>query len=256
MGKRRWRTTTEPRIEVVEVGALTPLESLLERRPPSSDIPGLRARRAATLEADADRLVTSLGPQDVLTVSVQVGNGGDELLPSSGFVDGFHLSAAIDDPGPPDPPEPTEHFERYGCGTNPVGSLSVLSGEPRLGTQIVFGLDNPLGTMAPGSLSVLSVALAPDPGFPCGTPLPTWGMDPTLGVGELLIVLTPPDFLLRFNGTAWSGPGSPAQVTVPLPPLPALSGTTVYVQGVLIDPTAGGLVPRGLTDGLFFVVVP
>ena len=56
MGKRRWRTTTEPRLEVVEVGALTPLESLLERRPPSSDIPGLRARRAATLEADADKL--------------------------------------------------------------------------------------------------------------------------------------------------------------------------------------------------------
>ena len=56
IGRRRWCTTTEPRLEVVEVGALTPLESLLERRPPSSNIPGLRARRAATLEADADNL--------------------------------------------------------------------------------------------------------------------------------------------------------------------------------------------------------
>ena len=66
MGKRRWRTTTEPRIEVVEVGALTPLESLLERRPPSSDIPGLRARRAATLEADADRLEDQAREIDVI----------------------------------------------------------------------------------------------------------------------------------------------------------------------------------------------
>ena len=54
MGRRRWYTKTEPRLEVVEVGALTPLESLLECRPPS--IFGLRARRAATLESDADNL--------------------------------------------------------------------------------------------------------------------------------------------------------------------------------------------------------
>ena len=56
MVRRRWYTQTEPRLEVVEVGALIPLESLLECRPPSSSIPGLRARRAATLEADADNL--------------------------------------------------------------------------------------------------------------------------------------------------------------------------------------------------------
>ena len=56
MVRRRWYTQTEPRLEVVEVGALIPLESLLERRPPSSSITSLRARRAATLEADADNL--------------------------------------------------------------------------------------------------------------------------------------------------------------------------------------------------------
>ena len=39
-------------LDRVEVGALTPLE----RRPPSSSISGLRARRAATLESDADDL--------------------------------------------------------------------------------------------------------------------------------------------------------------------------------------------------------
>ena len=56
MGRRRWYTKTEPRLEVVDVGALTPLESLLERRLPSSSISGLRARRAATLESDTDDL--------------------------------------------------------------------------------------------------------------------------------------------------------------------------------------------------------
>ena len=66
MGRRRWRTTTEPHLEVVEVGALTPLESLLERRPPSSNIPGLRARRAATLEADADKLEDQAREIDVI----------------------------------------------------------------------------------------------------------------------------------------------------------------------------------------------
>ena len=66
MGRRRWRTTTEPHIEVVEVDALTPLESLLERRPPSSNIPGLRARRAATLEADADKLEDQAREIDVI----------------------------------------------------------------------------------------------------------------------------------------------------------------------------------------------
>ena len=53
-GRRRWQTNTSPRIEVVEVHARTNLERLLGRSQPSKSIPGLRARRAAMLEQDAD----------------------------------------------------------------------------------------------------------------------------------------------------------------------------------------------------------
>ena len=52
--RRRWQTNTSPRIEVVEVHARTNLERLLGRKQPSKSIPGLRARRAAMLEQDAD----------------------------------------------------------------------------------------------------------------------------------------------------------------------------------------------------------
>ena len=38
----------------MEVHARTEIERLLGRKQPSKDIPGLRARRAATLEQDAD----------------------------------------------------------------------------------------------------------------------------------------------------------------------------------------------------------
>ena len=55
-GRRRWHTQTTPWIEVVEVGARTTLERLLERSQPSEAIPGLRARRAVALETDADDL--------------------------------------------------------------------------------------------------------------------------------------------------------------------------------------------------------
>ena len=54
LGRRRWQTSASPRIEVVEVHARTDLERLLGRSQPSKSIPGLRARRAATLEQDAD----------------------------------------------------------------------------------------------------------------------------------------------------------------------------------------------------------
>ena len=56
LGRRRWHTRTSPRVEVVEVHARTTIERLLERSQLSSSIPGLRTRRAATLETDADNL--------------------------------------------------------------------------------------------------------------------------------------------------------------------------------------------------------
>ena len=56
IGRRKWHTRTEPRIEVVEVGKRTTLERLLGRNQPNEAIAGFSARRAATLETDADNL--------------------------------------------------------------------------------------------------------------------------------------------------------------------------------------------------------
>ena len=54
--RRKWRTHTAPQIEVVEVNSRTTIKKLLERSQPSKSISGLRSRRAATLEIDADDL--------------------------------------------------------------------------------------------------------------------------------------------------------------------------------------------------------
>ena len=55
-GERRWYTKTKPQILVVETRAKTTLEQLLERSPPSEEIPRLRTRQVERLEGDADRL--------------------------------------------------------------------------------------------------------------------------------------------------------------------------------------------------------
>jgi hypothetical protein len=52
----------------------------------------------------------------------------------------------------------------YGCA-NPPGSLSVLAGEPALGTTVTLGIDNPLGTQNPGALPIFALALGPS-GWP------------------------------------------------------------------------------------------
>ena len=55
-GERRWYTKTKPQILVVEARAKTTLEQLLERSPPSEEIPRLRARQVERLKGDADSL--------------------------------------------------------------------------------------------------------------------------------------------------------------------------------------------------------
>ena len=55
-GRRRWQTQTAPHITVVKAGARTMIERLLERSQTNSCILGLRSRRAATLQLDADDL--------------------------------------------------------------------------------------------------------------------------------------------------------------------------------------------------------
>lgn len=134
----------------------------------------------------------------------------------------------------------------YGCGVNPAGSLTVLSGLAAPGGAITFGVDNPLGTQPAGSVPLVAISSAPDASFPCGTSIPTWGMSAPGATGELLIDFVPPNPFLFVLGPPWAGPGSPAGVVVVVPANCALVGKSVYVQGALVDPFG----TLGITIGL------
>jgi hypothetical protein len=153
--------------------------------------------------------------------------------------------------------EPPGSYALYGCGTNPAGSMSVLAGTPQVGTTLVLGVDNPLGTQAAGALPLVALASAPDPAHPCGTPVAGLGMAGAGALGELLVSVAPPNPLLWLGGAAWSGPGAPAPVAIAIPADPALAGRTFYAQGVLVDPAAApGGVRFGLTEAIELALGP
>ncbi len=138
----------------------------------------------------------------------------------------------------------------YGCGVNPAGSMSILSGTPALGQTVELGLDNPLGTQAAGSLTALGLAFAPDPSFPCGTPVPGLGMAGPGAAGELLLSVLPPDPFDVVVGPLWTGPLAPASILLPVPGDCAFLGVKLYAQGVIVDPTFSAGVGIGLTDAV------
>jgi len=144
----------------------------------------------------------------------------------------------------------------YGCGVNPAGSLVLVSGEPSIGSTVVVGVNNPLGTQQPGSLSFVALSDTPDAAYPCGSLLPGFGMAGVGAAGELLIGLAPPNPLAVVSGAPWSGPGTPAPVPLKIPSSAALLGFTVYAQGLLVDPFAPLDVVFGLTDGAELVIGP
>jgi hypothetical protein len=157
-----------------------------------------------------------------LLLSAQVGNFGDGLRPSIGYVDGFRLMAEA-------------NVRPYGCGINPSGSLLILSGRPELGQTMTFGVDNPLGTQAAGAIPVIAMSTVPARGFPCGIQRSGYGM--AGDTGELLF--NPARLLMPFVlGLPWQGPANPAPVSVPIPIDPVLAGVHAFVQGVLYDPSA------------------
>lgn len=128
-----------------------------------------------------------------------------------------------------------------GCGINPPGSGTVLSGAPFLGSTVTLGVDNPVGTQAPGSLAHLLIGFAPSAGYPCGPQIPGFGMSgPT---GELLVDLSTH---VALPGRAWSGPGLPVPFQITIPWVAGMIGMPVYTQGILVD--IGGVVQLGLAD--------
>ena len=138
--------------------------------------------------------------------------------------------------------------ERYGCGMNPVGSLTIVSGEPQLGTTMVFGVDNPLGTQPAGSRTVVFVCNAPELGYPCGVVIPGKGMDG--GDGERLVDMTSPNPLRKLIGSPFGGPGNPGQAVFQVPPSITLVGMQIYCQGYVFDASGSLGVHMGLTDAL------
>ena len=131
-----------------------------------------------------------------------------------------------------------------GSEHNPPGSLVHLSGSSSIGDTLTFGVDNPLGTQAPGSTPMLFVSFSPNPSFPAGTFLPGYGMAAPGASCEVSISSS----LFQFQGAPWQGPGIPAPVDLVIPEVPGWIGLVFYAQGLLIDPITPGGVPYGCTQ--------
>ncbi|TAJ16620.1 MAG: hypothetical protein EPO68_10780 [Planctomycetota bacterium] len=140
---------------------------------------------------------------------------------------------------PPQGPTP------YGCGINPAGSLALGSGALKIGTTPVFQVTNPLGSMAPGSLCFLAISAGSAPGFPCGIPLPGFGMSAPGAAGELLLNISPGILLPTLGPVLWSG--APANINVVIPSSPPILGLQVFLQGAMYNV---GTAHLGLTNAL------
>ena len=132
----------------------------------------------------------------------------------------------------------------YGCGLNPTGSLFVNGGPSLAGTAVIF-VDNPAATQSVGSLPIVLLTTAPAPGFPCGVPLPGYGMVGGGAPGELLV--DPATEVLNWILPPWAGSGLPSSVAVAVPYDVAFVGVQLFLQGAIVDFAPGAGVPIGLT---------
>ncbi|MBI1380382.1 MAG: SUMF1/EgtB/PvdO family nonheme iron enzyme [Planctomycetaceae bacterium] len=137
----------------------------------------------------------------------------------------------------------------YGSGVNPPGSLIVTSGIPMVGGSFTVGVSNTSSASAPTALAFLSFATAPDPAFPAGTVLPGFGLADGSTPGELLLSVAAPNPLATLGPVPWAGgSAAPASFSLSVPPVPSLSGLSIYMQGALLELVSGpGL---GVTNGL------
>lgn len=140
----------------------------------------------------------------------------------------------------------------YGCGVNPVGSMTIAGADPNLGGFLDLGVDNPLGTQAVGSIPALFVAAFPAPQFPCGFSVNGYGMASQAAPGEVLVDVGGPAFVLVRG--LWTGAGNPEIFSIGLPNDATLVGANLFIQGSMIDlsPDPGYWV--GLTDAVHLVI--
>lgn len=151
----------------------------------------------------------------------------------------FGMGGSIKVNAPPVGPTP------YGCGINPAGSLALSAGALKLGTVASFGVTNPLGSMPAGSLAFLAISAGSAPGYPCGIPLPGFGMSAPGALGELLLNISPGILLPTIGPAVWTG--APANFNVTIPNVAVLLGAQFFFQGAMYNVGNGHL---GLTNGL------
>lgn len=137
----------------------------------------------------------------------------------------------------------------YGSGVNPAGSLSLVSGDPKVGQAFTLGVRNTAITNAPPAFAYLLTATQPAAGFPNGLVLPGFGLSAPGAPGEILVSFTPPNPILTLGPVGWGG-GVSAAANFPLavPNTPGLAGLKLYFQGALLTPSQGFAV--GLSNGL------
>ncbi len=131
-----------------------------------------------------------------------------------------------------------------GCGLNPPNSIQILSGVPQIGSSMKIAIDLPTGAQSPGAVPLLSLSLASDEAYPCGTPVTNVGFQRD---GELLISIDPSDLLDPLLGShTWNG--SPVEFDLLIPQDASLVGASIFCQGIFMD----ALMARqfSLTEGL------
>ncbi len=133
----------------------------------------------------------------------------------------------------------------YGCGVNPEGSLTFVSGEPTIGSTLSVEIDNPFGASTPGDLSLLLIAITPPASYPCGALVPGFGLAGNGAVGEKLVAFVGAVVLA---GSPWA-PGQPGLLNLGVPNNPQLNGAPIYFQGALLGDSHSP-VPVGLTQAL------
>jgi hypothetical protein len=216
----------------------------------------LYLNRDGTVKDGRKLSLLSGGLQGPLEMNGQLGTGAGLLADLQG--DGVRelvAGAAIDDSGELDAGSIRLLFldsdvARYGCAS-PVGSLVIVDGAPILGGDVTLGVRNPFGSQAAGSFSFVFGSTAPAFSlFPCGLPLPGFGMNPLQGTGELLIDPFLPNPVLILFGAPLATPDDTPEVLLSFPTDPALDGMELYFQGALFDLSPGAIVRRGLTEGL------
>ncbi|MHC4376868.1 MAG: S8 family serine peptidase [Planctomycetota bacterium] len=137
----------------------------------------------------------------------------------------------------PQSPEVTS----YGCLPSAADSLTVVAGQPALGSTLALRSTSPAATIANGpALGMLFVAPAPAPGFPCGVTL-----NDLLPEGSELL-LDPLSMGLLVSQPLTVSPV--ADWTIPIPEAPELVGQRTYLQALHtpVDESSLGFATNGL----------